>query len=564
VDSETLIEIVLQAIGGLGIFLLGMKNMSEGVQAIAGPKLRQMIDMATSNRFVAVGMGTFVTTLVQSSSITTVIVVGLVNVNVMNFTQAFGVIMGANIGTTITGWILVLKIGKFGLPILGGAALAYLFTKRERIRYLAMGIMGLGMVFFGLELMKNGFAPLKEMPEFEKWFSAFSPQTYFGVLKCALVGAILTAIVQSSSATLGITIGLATTGVIDFPTAAALVLGENIGTTVTAFLASIGGSVNARRASYSHILFNLVGVAWITAIFAVYIRIVVSVVDAVYGGEPTTMVLVDNVETFPYITAGIALTHSIFNVVNVLIFLPLMSPIAAALEKVVPDTATKTPAHLSYFDIGLVSTPALAIQQSRKEILSMGVGVRKMLDEARPLLENPDPNVDAEKRIFHREEVLDIVQKEISEFLSEILHDNVSHDVIDESTSQMRIADEYESISDYIVTVLKLSIRLRKEDMGLSKMEIEEILKLHDQVSEYVNMINDAVIEDRGSVLSKARTQGDNVTHLVREYRSNHLERLGRGECKPLESIAYTDMLNAYRRIKDHALNIAEVLGGDK
>lgn len=563
-DSETLIEIVLQAIGGLGIFLLGMKNMSEGVQAIAGPKLRQMIDMATSNRFVAVGMGTFVTTLVQSSSITTVIVVGLVNVNVMNFTQAFGVIMGANIGTTITGWILVLKIGKFGLPILGGAALAYLFTKRERIRYLAMGIMGLGMVFFGLELMKNGFAPLKEMPEFEKWFSAFSPQTYFGVLKCALVGAILTAIVQSSSATLGITIGLATTGVIDFPTAAALVLGENIGTTVTAFLASIGGSVNARRASYSHILFNLVGVAWITAIFAVYIRIVVSVVDAVYGGEPTTMVLVDNVETFPYITAGIALTHSIFNVVNVLIFLPLMSPIAAALEKVVPDTATKTPAHLSYFDIGLVSTPALAIQQSRKEILSMGVGVRKMLDEARPLLENPDPNVDAEKRIFHREEVLDIVQKEISEFLSEILHDNVSHDVIDESTSQMRIADEYESISDYIVTVLKLSIRLRKEDMGLSKMEIEEILKLHDQVSEYVNMINDAVIEDRGSVLSKARTQGDNVTHLVREYRSNHLERLGRGECKPLESIAYTDMLNAYRRIKDHALNIAEVLGGDK
>lgn len=563
-DSGLLIEIIFQALGGLGVFLLGMKNMSEGVQAIAGPKLRQMIDMATSNRFVAVGMGTFVTCLVQSSSITTVIVVGLVNVNVMNLTQAFGVIMGANIGTTITGWILVLKIGKYGLPILGGAALAYLFTKRERIRYFAMAIMGLGMVFFGLELMKNGFAPLKEMPEFEKWFSAFSPQTYFGVLKCALVGAVLTAVVQSSSATLGITIGLATTGVIDFPTAAALVLGENIGTTVTAFLASIGGSVNARRASYSHILFNLVGVAWITAIFSVYLRIVIALVERIYGGDPTTMLLVDDVETFPYITAGIALTHSIFNVINVLLFLPLMSPIAAGLERLVPDKATKTPAHLSYFDIGLVSTPALAIQQSQKEILSMGVGVRKMLDEVRPLLKNPESNVEAEKRIFHREEVLDIVQKEISEFLSEILHDNVSHDVIDEATSQMRVADEYESISDYIVTLLKLSIRLRKEEMGLSKMEIEEILKLHDQVSEYVNMMNDAVIERRGSVLSKARTQGDNVTHVVREFRSNHLERLGRGECKPLESLAYTDMLNAYRRIKDHALNIAEVLGGDK
>lgn len=563
-DSQVLIEIVLQALGGLGIFLLGMKNMSEGVQAIAGPKLRQMIDMATSNRFVAVGMGTFVTTLVQSSSITTVIVIGLVNVNVMNLTQAFGVIMGANVGTTITGWILQLKIGEYGLPLLGGAALAYLFVKREGIRYLAMGLMGLGMVFFGLELMKNGFKPLRTMPEFEAWFSAFSPQNYIGVLKCALAGAVLTAIVQSSSATLGITFGLASTGVIDFPTAAALVLGENIGTTITAFLASIGGSVNARRASYSHILFNLVGVAWITAIFPVYLLFVTSAVERVYGGDPTTMQIEEGIETFPYIEAGIALTHTGFNVVNVLLFLPLVGVIATGLKRLVPDDATKTPAHLSYFDIGLVSTPALAIQQSRKEILSMGVGVRKMLDEVRPLLENPESNVDAEKRIFHREEVLDIVQKEISEFLSEILHDNVSHDVIDESTSQMRIADEYESISDYIVTLLKLSIRLRKEEMGLSKMEIEEILKLHDQVTEYVHMMNDAVIERRGSVLSKARTQGDNVTHVVREYRSNHLERLGRGECKPLESLAYTDMLNAYRRIKDHALNIAEVLGGEK
>ncbi len=563
-DSEILIGIVFKALGGLGIFLLGMKNMSEGVQAIAGPKLRQMIDLATTNRMVAVGMGTFVTCLVQSSSITTVIVVGLVNVNVMNLTQAFGVIMGANIGTTITGWILVLEIGKYGLPILGGSALAYLFTKRERVRYLAMAIMGLGMVFFGLELMKNGFKPLRTMPEFEAWFSAFSPQNYFGVLKCAFVGAILTAIVQSSSATLGITIGLASTGVIDFPTAAALVLGENIGTTITAFLASIGGSVNARRASYSHILFNLVGVVWITAIFAIYLRIVIAIVENVYGGDPSTMVMKEGLETFPYITAGIALTHSIFNIINVIIFLPLMGPIAAGLERLVPDKVAKTPAHLSYFDYGLVSTPSLAIQQSQKEILNMGTGVRKMMDEVRPLLERQESNVDAEKRIFHREEVLDIVQKEISEFLSEILHDNVPHDVMIESTSQLRVADEYESISDYIVTILKLSLRLRKEDMGLSKMEIEEVLQLHDHVSEYVNMINDAVVERRGSVLSKARTQGDTITHVVREFRTNHLERLGRGECKPLESLAFTDMLNAYRRIKDHALNIAEVLGGEK
>ena len=220
------IEILLQVVGGLGIFLLGMKNMSEGMQAISGPKLRQMINMATGNRFMAIGMGTLVTCIVQSSSITTVMVVGLVNISVMNLTQAFGVIMGANIGTTITGWVLVLEIGKWGLPILGIAAFFFLFWKGEKIRYLAMGIMGLGMIFFGLELMKNGFKPLRTDPEFIGWFSKFTTDSYFGVLKCCMAGAVLTALVQSSSATLAITIGLATTGIITYPTAAALVLGE--------------------------------------------------------------------------------------------------------------------------------------------------------------------------------------------------------------------------------------------------------------------------------------------------------------------------------------------------
>ncbi|MHC4256708.1 MAG: Na/Pi cotransporter family protein, partial [Planctomycetota bacterium] len=193
------IRIILSVIGGLGIFLLGMKNMSEGMQAVAGTRMRKLINAITNNRLIACGVGIAITSLIQSSSVTTVMVVGMVNAGIMNLLQAIGVILGADIGTTITGWILVLQIAKYGLPMMGFSALFYLFSKNERIRYTAMMLLGLGMVFFGLQLMKEGFYPLRNMPEFLAWFSKFQPDTYFGVLRCCLAGTIITAVVQSSS-----------------------------------------------------------------------------------------------------------------------------------------------------------------------------------------------------------------------------------------------------------------------------------------------------------------------------------------------------------------------------
>ena len=330
-DSAEILKMIFGIIGGLGIFLLGMKNMSEGMQAVAGDRLRKLISAITNNRFMACGVGTAVTCLIQSSSITTVMVVGMVNASLMTLMQAIGVILGANIGTTITGWILVLKIGKYGLPILGVAAFFYLFAKRDRLRFTAGIFLGLGMVFYGLQLMKHGFAPLKDIPQFIEWFSRFSPTTYFGVIRCCLVGAVLTAIVQSSSATLGITIGLATAGVIDFYTAAALVLGENIGTTITAYLASLGASSNAKRAAYAHMMINVIGVLWITAIFRWYMY----GVEWFIGSDPNMMV--DG--NYPHITSAIAATHTGFNVVNVILFLPLMGLLGKLLYKMVPQKA---------------------------------------------------------------------------------------------------------------------------------------------------------------------------------------------------------------------------------
>lgn len=259
--NELILSVVCKVLGGLGVFLLGMKYMSEGLQAVSGERLRKIITVATDNRIMGMLVGLTVTSIIQSSSVTTVMVVGLVNSAMMTLTQAIGVIFGANIGTTATAWILTLNISKYGLPLLGFAAFFFLFSKNERVRYTGMTLMGIGMVFFGLELMTDGFKPLRTLPDFVRWFHSFEATSYPGVMKCVAVGCILTMIVQSSSATVGITMGLASTGMINFETAGSLVLGENIGTTITAWLASLGANTNAKRAAYAHICFNTLGVA---------------------------------------------------------------------------------------------------------------------------------------------------------------------------------------------------------------------------------------------------------------------------------------------------------------
>ncbi|MGL5902571.1 MAG: Na/Pi cotransporter family protein, partial [Cetobacterium sp.] len=261
------LDIFFKVLGGLGLFLYGMENMSKGMQKMAGERLKKILAVLTTNRLLAIVMGVFVTGLVQSSSVSTVMTIGFVNASLLSLKQALGVILGANIGTTITGWILVLKIGKYGLPMAGAAAISTMFFTSEKAKTRAMAIMGLGLIFFGLELMSDGLKPLRSLPEFVSLFHAFTADTYLGVLKAAAVGALLTAVVQSSSATLGITITLAVQGLIDYPTAVALVLGENVGTTITALLASLNATANAKRAAYAHTIINITGVLWATTIF---------------------------------------------------------------------------------------------------------------------------------------------------------------------------------------------------------------------------------------------------------------------------------------------------------
>ena len=551
-------HLVLTVVGGLGIFLLGMKNMSEGLQAVAGAGLRRMIGAVTENRILAIAVGTGVTMLIQSSSITTVMVVGFVNSGFMTLAQAIGVVMGANIGTTITGWILVLKIGKYGLPILGFAAFVYLFSRRDRIRYVALAVMGLGMVFFGLELMKNGFAIVKNLPAFEAWFEQFSATTYLGVLKCAAVGCVLTFIVQSSSATLGITISLAVTGVIPFETGAALVLGENIGTTITAFLASFGATINAKRAAYFHMLFNMIGVGWVTLIFIpLYMPLIRWLIGTVPDPELGTPVVRD-------VTEAIALTHTMFNITNTVIFIPFVRVFATLLERCVPERVVRERPHLTSLDVRMLETSVIAIEQSRIEVLRMAHGCKEMTDWMKDLLTQEIADEKTVQKAFHREEILDTIQDEVVAFMAHLLAGNVPLDVTEEARRQLRMADEYESVSDYLIAVLKSHLKLQQGGLRFPETDAEDMLGLHEMVADYLVMINEGLERRQVDVITAAKSQGEAITRRSKELRGRFLSRMSEQKLEPQVIVAFNAQLNAYRRVREHLLNVAEAIAGEK
>lgn len=553
-------QLIFELIGGLGIFLLGMKYMSEGMQAVAGSSLRRMIGAVTGNRFLAIIVGVVVTCVVQSSSITTVMVVGFVNSGVMSITQAIGVIMGANVGTTITGWILVLKVGKYGLPLLGAAAFVYLFSRGDRWRYWAMAIMGVGMVFFGLELMKDACSFIKELPDFEAWFKTFQADNYAGVLKCALVGCVMTTLVQSSSATLGITISLAFQGVISYETAAALVLGENIGTTITALFASLGATTNARRAAYFHVIFNLAGVFWITLIFPWYIEFI----QWLIGVDVAAATVVDGNTTYPNTTSVIAATHSVFNVMNMLLFVPFVPFFVRLLERTVPAKDFKEKPHLTDLDVRMVETPTLAIEQSRRELQRMGDGCSKMLDWVAELREQDDPDIELANRLQQRERVLDSIQDEISTFITNLLSGNVPHAVADEARLQLRMADEYESVSDYLANLDQFDRKLRRDGHRFSADHRARLGELNEYTAQYLVSINKALTNGDKNVLVETTPSAKRIKDQIKRFRQAHLEELSEGKIAPLVCVAYLAALNAYSRVIDHSKNITESISGEK
>lgn len=538
------LEIIFKVLGGLGLFLYGMDNMSKGMQKLAGQRLKKILAALTTNRFIAIAMGIFVTALVQSSSVSTVMTIGFVNASLLTLKQALGVILGANIGTTVTGWILVLKIGKYGLPMAGAAAISQMFFTSEKARTRALTIMGLGLIFFGLELMSDGLKPVRSMPEFVQMFHAFSANSYAGVLKAALVGAMLTAVVQSSSATLGITITLAVQGLIDYPTAVALVLGENVGTTITALLASIGANANAKRAAYAHTIINILGVLWATSIFTFYLKFLENIVD------PDTNM-----------TAAIATAHTMFNVINVCLFIPFIGYLADFLCKLVKNDAPVSRERVTHLDILMTETPSIVVEQTKVEILTMGSNIREMffkLEETYKAPENITKNLDV---IESLEDRLDLFQKEISDVNFRILNGSMDTENTDETRENLQICDEYETISDYLLRIAKTIKKLNDHNIELSEYKLSTLSRLHSHVESLFVDINKAYeVRDRDLFLAAIK-KCTFIKDNYKKARAEHLEHVANGIMPAMLSTGYMDILNNYRRIKDHIYSTIETFG---
>lgn len=545
-------QMALTVVGGLGLFLLGMKFLSDGLQMYAGASLRKMIATLTDNRFSAVLVGLATTVLIQSSSVTTVMTVGFINSQIMTLSQGIGVIMGANIGTTVTAWIMILKISQYGLPIIGLSGFVYLFSKSEKIRFLAMGALGLGFVFFGLELMQNGMSALRDLPAFTSILNRFVADSYWGVLKCIAAGCIVTLVVQSSSATIGITLSLVTIGVIDFNSAAALILGENIGTTITALLASIGTSANARRAAIFHCMFNVLGVLWVSTLFLwAFIPTVIWIV----GADPETGNIADP-------RTGVAVTHTLFNVINTLLFLPFTRIAADLLTKYVSPNgdAKEQKPRLTSLNTRLLETSSISIEHSRYELQRMGMACIDLVKWVQNITESDKRDEELIEQSFRQEELLDAYQDEIIEFVAELLAGNVSHEVSITARGQLRMADELESISDYLIVILKSHLKLSGAGLAIPDAELAQMKEVYHGLDTYLNLVISHYAQRKadGELQTEVHSQGRYLTHRVKTIRDNFLRRMSDEKFDPQVIAAINTQLNAFRRVREHTQNVAE------
>ncbi|MDO4589502.1 MAG: Na/Pi cotransporter family protein [Fusobacterium sp.] len=536
------LDVLFKVVGGLGLFLYGMENMSSGMQKIAGDKLKKILAALTTNRIMAILMGIFVTGLAQSSSVSTVMTIGFINASLLTLQQGLGVILGANIGTTITGWLLALNIGKYGLPIVGFAAITFMFVKGEKSRTRALTVMGFGFIFLGLELMSKGLSPLRTLPEFINLFHSFKADSFFGVVKVAMVGALLTGVVQSSAATLGITITLATQGLIDYPTAVALVLGENVGTTVTALLASLGASSNAKRAAYAHTLINIVGVMWATIIFRPYIMILGHFSDST-----------ENMAT------AIATAHTMFNVINVILFIPFIGYLAKFLCRIVKDDDNGV-VRVTKLSSLMVTLPNVIIDQTKTEVLTMAANIKEIFFKLEEVYYNPGKLEVYNEEISAIEEKLDLYEKEVSDANFTILNKGLEASYVDETRGNLITCDEYETISDYLKRVSNSLMRLKKDDLELTKERTEILQKLNHMVFDFFDDINKAYKTKDRDLFMLSISKYTAIKNLYKEARHGHFDKEAlNDETIPAKlSTGYMDILNYYRRATDHVYNIIE------
>lgn len=554
---------VMNLLGSLGVFLYGLKVMSEGLQKAAGDRLRRILSKATINPVAGTISGFIVTCFVQSSSATTVMVVGFCSAGLLNLYQSLGVIFGANIGTTTTGWIVSLlgfkvSIAKFAIPLIGVGFFSQFIKKWRTPHRIGEALVGFGLLFLGLSLLKDSIPNVKEAPEVMYWLTRFDPAHLPGRLMIVGVGATLTMIFQSSSAMMAVTLTACAKGLIGFPTAAALVLGENIGTTITAILASIGAPLEARRAARAHFFFNVIGTLWALALFHPFLRLV----NAIVPGDPYGT---GEAALLTAIPMTVAMFHTLFNVSNTLLFLPFGRQFEKFILMILPGQKKKGEKELVYLSTPFAAAPELAIQAAEKEVDRMASITVRILVKVRKAYDAPaETRLQLLDSILKDEDTTDALEHQITEYLANLTHERLSHSANKRVLSLLSMIDDLEGIGDQGEKIAKLLRRETEGDYNFSSKAYEDLRRMTDLAEEVVRIMRKQILHREADPLAGARERENRLNDLRNEIRSGHTERLSKGQCTAQAGLTFGDIVSSLERIGDHAFNVVEACVGVK
>ena len=542
---------VLTMIGGLAMFLYGMDAMGDGLAKLSGGKMERILEKLTSNRFIALVLGAVVTAVIQSSSATTVMVVGFVNSGIMKLTQAVGIIMGANIGTTMTSWILslsgiessnvfmkLLKPTSFS-PILAIIGVAFLmFAKKEKKKDIGMILVGFAILMFGMDTMSNAVKPLANVPEFTNILLMFS-NPILGLI----AGAVLTAVIQSSSASVGILQALCVTGAVSYSTALPIIMGQNIGTCVTALLSGIGASKNARRASLVHLYFNLIG----TVVFMVLFYALNAAIH--FAFLPTAAN-----------AAGIATLHTVFNVFATIILLPasgLLEKLACLTikDEVVEVVETEADKDFRLLDVRFLDTPGLAVQQSREVARNMA----ELSKEAFMLSMELVSSYDEKKadRVIHLENEIDRYEDTLGSYLVKLAQKNMAEKDNHSLSIILQCLTEFERISDHAVMVMRSAKEMHEKELEFSKKAVEELTIYSEVVKQTVELAVSTFRNEDSQTVMEMEALKAVISKLKSELKQRHIKRLQKGKCTIELGFIHSDIITSYKRVADHCSNVA-------
>ncbi|HBF2230541.1 Na/Pi cotransporter family protein [Clostridioides difficile] len=529
-------NIVISLIGGLGLFLYGMSLMGEGLQKSAGDKLKKIIELLTSNVVMGVLVGTVVTGIIQSSSATTVMVVGFVNAGIMNLSQAIGVIMGANIGTTVTAQLVSFNLEGIAPIALGIGILFYLFTSNQKTKHLSEILIGFGILFTGMEFMKDAVAPLAEYKAFTDALLYFSKNPVLGIL----AGFAITGIVQSSSAAMGMLIALASQGILPLSSALPILYGDNIGTCVTSLLSSVGASRNARRAAVMHLSFNVIG----TIIFMLVLNKPISAIVTHFDPTDTAR--------------QIANAHTLFNLTNVIILLPFSKYIVKLANRLIPikETESEIVNNTKYLDERMFSTPSIALGNTVQEVVRMGHKATNSLEHSIAGFLNKS-NEDINKA-FESEKVVNKLQKDILNYLLKLSKEPLRDDERFRTDLLFNTVNDIERVSDHAENIAELAMSVKEMNISFSDSAIREIYEIYNKT---ITNFKDAliVLDVKDFELANKVLEVENeVNYLEKTFRNSHMIRLNNGNCTIDAGVLYLDLLTNLERISDHSTNIVK------